>query len=74
MCELVEEYAKEYAKEETLRADEAEKENDRGTVNVVENCSRNLRVTLEEACRILSMEKEKYDKAKAMLEENQKIS
>ncbi len=82
MCELVEDYAKdyakeyaeEYAKEETLRADkaetradEAEKENARETVNVVENCSRNLSVTLEEACRILGMEKEKYDKAKASL-------
>lgn len=67
MCELVEDYAKEYAKEETLRADEAEKEKARETVNHVENCSRNLKVTLEEACRILGMEKEKYDKAKASL-------
>ena len=72
MCELVEAYAQQYAEEETRRADEAEIRANKAeleNIELVENCSRNLHVTVEEACKILGVEKEKYEKQKSSLEQ-----
>ena len=84
MCELVEAYAQQYAEEETRRADEAEiRANEAETraskaelenIWLVENCSRNLHVTVEEACKILGVEKEKYEKQKASLEQKKEAT
>ena len=58
------------ADEAETRASKAELEN----IWLVENCSRNLHVTVEEACKILGVEKEKYEKQKASLEQKKEAT
>ena len=65
MCSVVEEFAKEYAKEY------AQECNDVLLVDILENCARNNGITLEEACKFIHIDYDKYLSAKKVKENRQ---